>query len=130
MFSLTIRKKNSLVSSRYHFSRLSSFSFSKCKSDLNYFPDSLKEVDLNSRLSFTPANFGFNAGMHVRPTDGADVNQLPHHMPVQNFGSDYPVPIGTSYPDMELMVNLHPGRGVMTRKLDPSPNQPGFPGKL
>ena len=83
-----------------------------------------------SRISFTPTNFGFNAGMHVRPTDGADVNPLPHHMPVQNFVSDYPVPIGTSYPDMELMVNLYPGPGVMTRTLDPSPLQPGLPGKL
>ena len=83
-----------------------------------------------SRSFFTPANFGYNAGMRVGQPDGADVNQLRHHMPVQNFESDYPVPIGTSYPDMELMVNLYPGPGVMTRTLEPSALQPGLQGKL
>ena len=64
------------------------------------------------------------------PFSDGDMRQLPHHLSVQNFGTGYPVPIGTSNREMKLTVNLYPGPGVMTRTSDPSPNQPGLPGKL
>jgi len=64
-----------------------------------------------------------------RPSDG-DMRQLHHHLSIQNFETGYPVPIGTSNREMELTVNLNPGPDVMTRTSDPSPNQPGVPGKL
>jgi len=66
--------------------------------------------------------FIFNMQLRLR--------QLSHHLPLQNFGTGYPVPIETSYREMELTVNLYPGPDVMTRTSDPSPNQPGLPGKL
>ena len=95
-------------------------------------------MDLNSqanvwggagRLSFPPANYGMNSGMHGGPTNGGDMKQPPHHMPGRNFGPDYPPPIGTPYGDMQRMMS-YPGPGAMNRMSGPPPNQPGLLGRF
>jgi len=85
-----------------------------------------------SSLSIIPAYFGSSPGMHGRPTDGVDMLKPPHHVPKLKFGSDYPVPIRTSYYDKQLkMSHLGPGLGSsMTNCMsDSSPNELGFLGK-
>jgi len=83
-----------------------------------------------SSLSIIPANFGSNAGMHEESTDGGDVKQSPCRMPRLKFGPDYPVSIGKSYYDKQLMMSrLGQGLGSsVTNCMSDSPNQLGFLG--
>jgi len=77
-----------------------------------------------SRLSLTPSNFQMDSRMDCAPTGDRNMRQLPHNLPIQTFGTGYPVPMGTSYSEMELTMNLYSGSDVMTRTSDPLPNQP------
>jgi len=84
------------------------------------------------RLSITAANSRSNSGVHVRPTDGGDMQQPPCRMPILKFGPDFPVPIRTSYYDNQLMVSyLGPGRvpAVVNRMSDSPLNKQGLLGK-
>ena len=81
-------------------------------------------VDGGSRLSYTPSKFQMDSRMDCASTGDGNMRKLPHHSPVQNFGTGYPVPIETFNREMELTVNLYPGPHVMNLTSDPSPNQP------
>lgn len=79
------------------------------------------------RLSFPPGNYGMGSALHSGPVNGGDMKQQHHHLPGQNFGPDYPPPIGTPYGDMQRLMG-YPGPGVMNRMSGPPPTQPGLLG--
>ena len=80
------------------------------------------------RLSFPPGNYGLNSAMHG--VNGGEMKQQhQQHMPGQNFGPDYPPPIGTPYGDMQRLMG-YPGPGVGNRMSGPPPTQPGLLGTL
>jgi len=77
------------------------------------------------RLSYPPAGFGIHGG----PVNNGPEMKQHNHMPGQNFGPDYPPPIGTPFGaggDMHrLMGYPAPGMaGMGNRMSGPPPSQP------
>lgn len=70
-----------------------------------------------NRISFPPAGYGLGSA------NGGDMKH--QHMPNQNFGTDYPPPIGTPFGasanDLHRMMG-YPGPGVANRMSGPPPS--------